>query len=59
MSYNAIAAASGANDHRTFSVYQFKTTQIPATYDFQLIGQENLDSGQAYVLQVSPKIETK
>jgi hypothetical protein len=31
----------------------------PANYDFQIVGQENLETGPAYVLQVSPKTENK
>jgi hypothetical protein len=35
------------------------TRITPANYDFQIVGQENLDTGPAYVLQVSPKTENK
>jgi len=35
------------------------TRITPANYDFQIIGQENLETGSAYVLQVSPKTENK
>lgn len=35
------------------------TRITPANYDFEVIGQENLETGSAYVLQVSPKTENK
>jgi hypothetical protein len=35
------------------------TRLIPANYDFQLVGQEQLVTGPAYVLQVSPKTANK
>jgi len=35
------------------------TRITPANYDFQILGQENLETGPAYVLQVSPKTENK
>jgi hypothetical protein len=35
------------------------TRLTPANYDFQIVGQETLESGQAYVLQVSPKTPNK
>jgi len=35
------------------------TRLIPANYDFQFVGQEKLETGPAYVLQVSPKTANK
>jgi hypothetical protein len=35
------------------------TRLIPANYDFQFMGQENLETGPAYLLQVSPKTANK
>jgi outer membrane lipoprotein-sorting protein len=35
------------------------TRLIPANYDFQVVGQEMLDTGSTYVLAVSPKTATK
>ena len=35
------------------------TRLIPANYDFQFVGQEKLETGLAYVLQVSPKTANK
>jgi hypothetical protein len=35
------------------------TRLIPANYEFRLIGKESLDSGPAYVLEVSPKTSNK
>lgn len=35
------------------------TRLIPANYEFRLIGEESLDSGPAYVLEVSPKTSNK
>jgi outer membrane lipoprotein-sorting protein len=35
------------------------TRLIPANYDFQVVGQEKLETGPAYVLQVSPKTANK
>jgi negative regulator of sigma E activity len=35
------------------------TRLIPANYDFQFVGQEKLETGPAYVLQVSPKAANK
>ncbi len=35
------------------------TRLIPANYDFQLVGQEQLETGPAYVLEVSPKTANK
>ncbi len=35
------------------------TRLIPANYDFQFVGQEKLETGPAYVLQVSPKTTNK
>jgi outer membrane lipoprotein-sorting protein len=35
------------------------TRITPANYEFQMIGQETLDTGPAYVLTVSPKTENK
>jgi hypothetical protein len=35
------------------------TRITPANYDFQLVGQETLETGPAYVLQVSPKTDNK
>jgi hypothetical protein len=35
------------------------TRLIPANYDFQIVGQESLGSGPAYVLTVSPKTPNK
>ena len=35
------------------------TRLIPANYDFQLVGQETLENGPAYVLAVSPKTANK
>jgi outer membrane lipoprotein-sorting protein len=35
------------------------TRLIPANYDFQFVGQEELETGPAYVLQVSPKTANK
>jgi outer membrane lipoprotein-sorting protein len=35
------------------------TRLIPANYDFQFVGQEKLETGFAYVLQVSPKTANK
>jgi len=35
------------------------TRLIPANYDFQIIGQETLETGPAYVLEVSPRIPDK
>lgn len=35
------------------------TRIIPANYDFQIVGQETLETGPAYILQVSPKTENK
>jgi outer membrane lipoprotein-sorting protein len=35
------------------------TRLIPANYEFQFVGQEKLETGPAYVLQVSPKTANK
>ncbi|HTA49376.1 MAG TPA: hypothetical protein VK930_07990 [Verrucomicrobiae bacterium] len=35
------------------------TRLIPANYDFRFVGQEKLETGPAYVLQVSPKTANK
>jgi len=35
------------------------TRLIPANYNFQFVGQEKLETGPAYVLQVSPKTANK
>jgi outer membrane lipoprotein-sorting protein len=35
------------------------TRLIPANYDFQIVGQEMLETGQAYVLAVSPRTPNK
>jgi outer membrane lipoprotein-sorting protein len=35
------------------------TRLVPANYDFQITGQEKLETGPAYVLQVSPKTANK
>jgi hypothetical protein len=35
------------------------TRITPANYDFQVVGQETLETGPAYVLQVSPRTENK
>jgi len=35
------------------------TRITPANYDFQIVGQETVETGPAYVLQVSPKTENK
>jgi hypothetical protein len=35
------------------------TRITPANYDFQVVGQETLETGPTYVLQVSPKTENK
>jgi hypothetical protein len=35
------------------------TRLIPANYDFQFMGQENLETGPAYLLRVSPKTANK
>jgi hypothetical protein len=35
------------------------TRITPANYDFHLVGQETLETGPAYVLQVSPKTDNK
>jgi hypothetical protein len=35
------------------------TRLIPENYDFQFVGQEELETGPAYVLQVSPKTANK
>jgi hypothetical protein len=35
------------------------TRLTPANYDFQIVGQETLETGLAYVLQVSPKTPSK
>jgi len=35
------------------------TRLTPANYDFQLVGKETLETGPAYVLQVSPKSASK
>lgn len=35
------------------------TRLIPANYDFQIVGQETLEMGPAYVLEVSPKTANK
>lgn len=35
------------------------TRLIPANYDFQIVGQETLETGPAYVLEVSPRTPNK
>jgi outer membrane lipoprotein-sorting protein len=35
------------------------TRIIPANYDFQIVGQETLETGPAYVLEVSPRTPNK
>jgi outer membrane lipoprotein-sorting protein len=35
------------------------TRITPANYDFQIVGQEDLETGPTYVLEVSPKTENK
>lgn len=35
------------------------TRIIPANYDFEIVGQETLETGPAYVLQVLPRTENK
>jgi len=35
------------------------TRLIPANYDFQVVGQETLETGSAYVLEVTPKTANK
>ena len=38
---------------------RYNTRLIPANYDFQIVGQETLASGPAYVLEVMPKTPNK
>ena len=36
-----------------------ETRLIPANYEFRLIGEESLDTGHAYILEISPKTSNK
>ncbi len=53
--YKLLSEEKEASRHGTRN----STRLIPANYDFQLVGQEKLETGPAYVLQVSPKTANK
>lgn len=53
--YKLLKEEEEASQHGT----RDDTRLIPANYEFRLIGEESLDSGPAYVLEVSPKTSNK